>query len=299
MRNKKRTLLGALLFVSLGTLYLWAADDAKVKLTDAAGTSKFAVQDSGAVSVMTVDSNGKITSGVASAETGGLALYNSASANATTLQAGNATSAVVYTLPTADAASSGQVLSSNTTGTLSWVTKAPFDAQYVALAADATLTNERVLTPGQGINIADGGAGAAVTVRTAVPIAYNFVGPIRTTVANWLNMPAAATEMYAATNAIRTQIDMTYATDVRAVVRTGNIAGAAGAVLYFEYSANQVAWVNLGIANTAINAANTTTTSAWTAVPVGAKGDMYVHVMGSGGDGAIDPDLKMVQLQFR
>ncbi len=231
IKNKKRILLSALLFVTLGTLYLYAADDAKIKLTDALGVSTFAVQDSGAVSVMKVDSNGKITSGVASAETGGLSLYNAASANATTVQAGNATAAVTYTLPTADATLAGQCLASDGAGTLSWATKAPFDAQYVALAADATLTNERVLTAGQGINIADGGAGAAVTVRTAVPIAYDFVGPIRTTVANWLNMPAAATEMYAATNAIRTQIDMTYATDVRAVVRTGNIAGAAGAVL--------------------------------------------------------------------
>lgn len=301
IERKKKFLAWAFVFVLLGTVYLYAADDAKIKLTDALGVSKFAVQDSGAVSVMTVDSNGKITSGVASAETGGLALYNAASANVTTLQSGVATAAVTYTLPTADAATSGQVLSSNALGTLSWVTKAPFDAQYVALAADATLSNERVLTAGQGINIADGGAGAAVTVRTAVPIAYNFVGPsLNSTAANqWLNQPAAATEMFSATQAIRTRIDMTYATDVRAVVRVSNTAGVAGAVIYFEYSANGAAWTNLGLPNIAINTANTTTTTAWTAVPVGAKGDMYIHVMGSGGDGVADPILKMVQLQFR
>lgn len=41
---------------------------------------------------------------------------------------------------------------------------APEDAQYVTLATDATLTNERVLTAGSGISITDGGAGSTVTV---------------------------------------------------------------------------------------------------------------------------------------
>lgn len=43
---------------------------------------------------------------------------------------------------------------------------APPDAQYVTLATDVTLTAERVLTAGTNIQIADGGAGNAVTVDT-------------------------------------------------------------------------------------------------------------------------------------
>ena len=43
---------------------------------------------------------------------------------------------------------------------------APVDAQYVTLATDATLTNERVLTAGTGVSIVDSGAGAAVTIST-------------------------------------------------------------------------------------------------------------------------------------
>lgn len=43
---------------------------------------------------------------------------------------------------------------------------APTDAEYVVLSADATLTDERVLTAGDGIDITDGGAGAAVTIDT-------------------------------------------------------------------------------------------------------------------------------------
>ena len=41
---------------------------------------------------------------------------------------------------------------------------APTDAEYVVLSLDATLTDERVLTAGTGINIVDGGAGGNVTI---------------------------------------------------------------------------------------------------------------------------------------
>ncbi|RKZ33709.1 hypothetical protein DRQ33_03675, partial [bacterium] len=72
-----------------------------------------------------------------------------------------------YTLPSVDG-SSGQVLSTNGSGTVSWQTVAgggaPTNAQYVTMALDATLTNERVLAAGSGISITDGGAGGNVTI---------------------------------------------------------------------------------------------------------------------------------------
>ena len=43
---------------------------------------------------------------------------------------------------------------------------APTNAQYVTLATDATLSDERVLTAGTGISIVDGGAGSAVTISS-------------------------------------------------------------------------------------------------------------------------------------
>lgn len=43
---------------------------------------------------------------------------------------------------------------------------APTDAQYVVLTNDGTLTDERVLTAGDGINISDGGAGGNVTISS-------------------------------------------------------------------------------------------------------------------------------------
>jgi len=47
---------------------------------------------------------------------------------------------------------------------------APVGAQYLTLAADGTLTDERVLTAGTGITFVDGGAGAALTVSLTVPL---------------------------------------------------------------------------------------------------------------------------------
>ncbi len=64
---------------------------------------------------------GGITSGQASTVTGSLKLYNSASPNATVIQASNATAAVVYKLPPADG-SPGQVLTTDGNGNLSWAT---------------------------------------------------------------------------------------------------------------------------------------------------------------------------------
>ena len=43
---------------------------------------------------------------------------------------------------------------------------APTNAQYVTLATDATLSDERVLTAGTGISIVDGGAGSTVTISS-------------------------------------------------------------------------------------------------------------------------------------
>ena len=46
-------------------------------------------------------------------------------------------------------------------------TDAPASAQYLTLATDVTLTQERVLTAGTGMSFADGGAGSTLTVNLA------------------------------------------------------------------------------------------------------------------------------------
>lgn len=52
---------------------------------------------------------------------------------------------------------------------------APVGAQYVTLAADATLTDERVLTPGNELVLTDGGAGGNATLDVNIGSATNKV----------------------------------------------------------------------------------------------------------------------------
>lgn len=53
---------------------------------------------------------------------------------------------------------------------------APTSSEYVVLAVDGTLTNERVLTAGSGISITDAGAGGNVTVASTITQGANNVG---------------------------------------------------------------------------------------------------------------------------
>lgn len=55
--------------------------------------------------------------------------------------------------------SSGNIKTASTTGSA-----APIGAQYVTLSANGTLTDERVLTAGEGIDLTDAGAGSTITV---------------------------------------------------------------------------------------------------------------------------------------
>lgn len=55
---------------------------------------------------------------------------------------------------------------------------APVGAQYLTLATDGTLPNERVLTAGAGISITDGGAGGAVTVAKLSPAVLISMGAL-------------------------------------------------------------------------------------------------------------------------
>jgi hypothetical protein len=60
---------------------------------------------------------------------------------------------------------------------------APSTAEYVTLATDATLTNERVLTAGAGVSLTDAGAGLTATIaNTGVLAAFGGVGITTNTV---------------------------------------------------------------------------------------------------------------------
>lgn len=70
--------------------------------------------------------------------------------------------AATYTNATVTVDSKGRI-----TAASSGSTPAPSDAQYLTLAADATLTVERIFTPGTGLSGVDSGAGATYTLNLA------------------------------------------------------------------------------------------------------------------------------------
>jgi hypothetical protein len=121
--------------------------------------------------------------------------------------------------------------------------------------------------------------------------------PINTGNVTWSNQPSAATELFGNVHR-RTKADLTNSTQVRLVARVSTI-GAADAIIYAEYSTDENSWSALG--NTlAIGGGSAGTRAAtWLDVPGGAKGDVFIRVMGSGGDGAADPVLGNIVLQVK
>lgn len=86
--------------------------------------------------------------GVASTTTGSLKLGHALSANLTTLQAGNATAAVTYVLPTADGTNTQQ-LTTNGSGVLSWTAQGSGTALSSITAATAANTIANGTNTGQ------------------------------------------------------------------------------------------------------------------------------------------------------
>jgi hypothetical protein len=84
---------------------------------------------------------------------------------------------------------------------------APTDAQYVTLATNATLSDERVLTAGTGITLTDGGAGSTATIAISSAVATltgsqtltnkTLTSPVISTISNTgtITVPTATTTL--------------------------------------------------------------------------------------------------------
>ncbi|MFA5794835.1 MAG: hypothetical protein WC980_07200 [Candidatus Brocadiia bacterium] len=125
MRTEKQTskLVIQMILMLLIGVALYAADDAKIKLTDSTGVSEFAIQDSGSNAAFRVDSDGNTklyTRGASAVE---LRLYNSANTFYGGFKVPALAANLVFTLPLSFG-STGQCLVDNDgAGTLSWVSK--------------------------------------------------------------------------------------------------------------------------------------------------------------------------------
>jgi len=109
----------------------------------------------------------------------------------------------------------------------------------------------------------------------------------------WTNMPAAETEFRAVLNT-RTKIDLTSANNSRVIVRIGT-APVANAKIKVQYSTDDTNFSDL-CSVTMPATANKTNVGDWTAVPGGAKQDVFVRVVGVDGNGSADPTFGLITL---
>jgi hypothetical protein len=136
-----------------------------------------------------------------------------------------------------------------------------------------------------------GAPAAASLMAWHVPLA-DFV--------TWANMPAVVTELGGVSH-WRTLVDLTDMTEVRLIVSVVT-AGTAGALLRGQYSSDGGAsWHDLAAAGEpeASLAAAVVASSNWQALAAGATEPVFLRVVGEGGDGAADPVVANVALQFR
>lgn len=189
--------------------------------------------------------------GAVSASTGKFSLYNASSANATTIQAGNASAAVTYTLPTAAPASNGYVLSSTTGGTMSWVSN---DAGLaVGTSTISGGTSGRILYDNAGVlgELATTGSGNVVLATSPTLVTPVLGTPTSGNLSNCTNIP------------------VNQATGTLAVANggTGLTNGTSGGVLYYSATGTLASSAALAASSLVIGggagvAPSTTTTGA-------------------------------------
>lgn len=118
-----------------------------------------------------------------------------------------------------------------------------------------------------------------------------------------LSNVTAAAQFLGASNRNVQQIDLTHFTHVRLTVRV-TTAATAGTKLtasyYTAFSTTLTDFIDIGTSavETAIDATGITT-SSWIALAAGAKADVFTTIKQSGGDGATDPVVAFLSLQFK
>ena len=154
------------------------------------------------------------------------------------------------------------------------------------------LTDVIITTPAQSHRLLHNGTD---WVNKRIPtIAF-----IVTLASAWSSQPSADTELLGLTR-FRNKFDLTDFNQFRLVARV-DVAGVAGADIRAQYSTDESTWNNLDGVNgpeLAIDAIGTKDT-AWTALPAGAKADVFLRIMGKDGDGVTNPDLGTIAIQIR
>ncbi len=148
------------------------------------------------------------------------------------------------------------------------------------------------------------GGGELVVPKTPMGLDLEFLVPSENAVdlVAWTDQPAAAAFVNADTTKIRLA-DLSAFSECRLIVHQ-KTAGAATAVADVKFSPTFTTtlsnYSNLCAPTARVSLAGTgVVVGAWVPIVENARGDMYVSVIGSGGDGAVDPELLRVNVQFR
>ena len=144
--------------------------------------------------------------------------------------------------------------------------------------------------------------------KPGVPLIYvDFATPVLAALI-WTNMPAAASFLLSTATVAKStrRIDLTGYTQCRLLVNKQGTAGAAASKLILRYKAapftQTVAnYADIGSSevSVAINVQNTYLDTGWINLVAGAKADVFVNVIGSGGDGALDPAFGIITAVFK
>lgn len=164
-------------------------------------------------------------------------------------------------------------------------------SQWVRLAAG---------TVGQVLRTGGSGANPAWAYHHLTHVIHGASGAVAT----FSNMPAAATLLFSSTFHVR-KLDLTNYTQGRLIVSKGSVAGNFGSKLILRYhtsfssTASDYSDIGTSEVSVAVDSGVGGIVSSWVNLATGAKADVWIAVIGTGGDGAIDPTFGTISAEFR
>ncbi len=115
----------------------------------------------------------------------------------------------------------------------------------------------------------------------------------------WAAMPAGLTEFLGLTIA-RVKADLSSASQARLSARV-TVAGFAGAVLAAQYSTDETNWTYCDAVSgpSATITTASTVAGSWVTLDPSANADMFLRLVGSGGNGVVSPQFGAVVLEVK
>ncbi len=120
----------------------------------------------------------------------------------------------------------------------------------------------------------------------------------------WTNMPSAAA-LFLGNAAYIQKADLTNYTECRLLVNKTGVAAQAAAILELEYSttytqtAASYSQIGTTAASVTVNVQNQYLDSGWISLASGAKADVFLTIIGVGGNGTLDPAFGHIIAEFR